>query len=115
LGNHVDHQLVRRAAEKLLANPGITLWYYADYPYASHYDDLLKEIQSKWEQEKVTPVSSRGLEAWQNAVAAYRSQLSTFWQSEEQMRMAIEGYLREMGGIRLWCKKITGVSTILES
>lgn len=100
LGSHVDHQLVRTAAERL----GRPLWYYPDYPYAVRYPGRrTTEQQSGW-QGSVFPVGTDGLDAWQQAVAAHRSQLSTFWPSLEAMRHAIREYWQVHRGIWLWRK-----------
>jgi hypothetical protein len=47
-------------------------------------------------------VSAAGLEAWQAAVAAHASQISTFWPDLEAMRAEIQAYLAGPGGVLLW-------------
>jgi LmbE family N-acetylglucosaminyl deacetylase len=89
LGNHVDHQLVRRAAEAT----GRQLWYYADYPYVD--PPGVGGLASRFQ------VSETGLEKWVEAVSAYSSQISTFWQSRETMRADLLAYGAE--GVQLWC------------
>lgn len=102
LGNHVDHQLVRAAAE--LAQTA--LWYYADYPYAVRTSgdsagNTAGKLNPEW--EKVCfPVSRDGLAAWQDAIACYASQLSTFWGGLTEMQSAIETYWQSGGGTCLW-------------
>ena len=98
LGDHVDHQLTRRAAEQI----GRPLWYYADYPYVLRQPARLEELrQAGWKQETF-PLSAAGLTAWQEAVAAHASQISTFWRNEATMRAAIADYAAQAGGIALW-------------
>ncbi len=96
LGNHVDHQLVRTAAERL----ELDLLYYADYPY------LLDA--PGWEvaqSNAVTyPITEKGIVVWQNSVAAYFSQISTFWRNTSEMALAIQAYAQKMGGVKLWKK-----------
>jgi LmbE family N-acetylglucosaminyl deacetylase len=95
LGDHVDHRLTRAAAERL----GIPLWFYADYPYlleADHWK-ALEKLKST-----VTPLSPEGLRAWQEAVAAHESQISTFWQNMNEMRAAIQSYSHKIGGVKLF-------------
>jgi LmbE family N-acetylglucosaminyl deacetylase len=103
LGGHVDHRLVRRAAERL----GRELYYYADYPYmlesAAEIDQLLS---SGW-RNLHHPISIAGLRAWQQAVAAHKSQISTFWADEKDMKSAIRSDLKRMGGIFMWKKPTT--------
>lgn len=100
LGNHVDHQLTRAAAEHL----GRRLWYYADVPYvAQHGEELLELPKAGW--EAVTfPLSAQAVAAWQAAIAAHASQISSFWPSLEKMRAAMAAYAAENGGLRLWRK-----------
>ncbi|MEW5868059.1 MAG: PIG-L family deacetylase [Chloroflexota bacterium] len=99
LGNHVDHQLTRVAAERL----NRPLWYYADYPYASQQSSQLEELRQQGWQPVRFPVSPDGLRAWQEAVAAHQSQISTFWPDLDSMRAAIQGYWAGAeSGVILW-------------
>jgi LmbE family N-acetylglucosaminyl deacetylase len=98
LGNHIDHQLVRRAADGL----GRPLLYYADYPYTvQDRNDLTPWIHPDW-QTFTQPVSLTGLRAWQDGVAEHDSQISTFWQSVPEMEAALQSYLQAGGGCKLW-------------
>jgi hypothetical protein len=96
----VDHRLTRLAAEKLRR----PLWYYADYPYVIRAEDPLKPFRREGWYSQVFPISEVGLVAWQEAVAAHHSQISTFWQDLDAMRQAIWAYRQSEGGIRLWKK-----------
>jgi LmbE family N-acetylglucosaminyl deacetylase len=103
LGGHVDHLLTRASAELWqLRNTGVRLWYYADYPYAQKDPALIEAVQSQGWLPQVFPVSKDGLEAWIKAVAAYESQISTFWQDFDEMKASLRAYWLDMGGIRLW-------------
>ena len=95
LGNHVDHRLTRAAAEKV----GVPLQYYADYPYVLKVDVSSIATDMKSSKYSLTP---DGMLAWQDAVAAHRSQISTFWRDLDEMRSAIQAYYAQMGGIWLW-------------
>ncbi len=95
LGNHVDHRLTRAAAEK----SGIPLWFYADYPYLLEAGNL-KAVENL--QSTRTPISPDGLLAWQQAIAAHGSQISTFWGNLEEMRAAIQAYSQKMRGVKLF-------------
>jgi LmbE family N-acetylglucosaminyl deacetylase len=98
LGNHVDHYLVRAAAERL----GRPLWYYADYPYAvAAHGELVVKTGENWKKSSFQ-VSRAALDAWQEAVACYVSQISTFWGGDSEMRAALETYWRSGGGSSLW-------------
>lgn len=98
LGGHVDHKLTRAAVEQL----GMSAWYYADYPYILRRpEDLPKLVPPGW-RRVLNPISPPGLQAWQDSVAAHRSQISTFWPDTETMREAVVDYYRQAGGIPLW-------------
>lgn len=98
LGGHIDHHLTRKAAE-LLARP---LWYYADYPYLlQHAGQLHEYIAPDWQIEQIS-ISLNACRAWQDAVACYQSQISTFWASMDEMRNAICHYWQKGGGSTLW-------------
>lgn len=94
IGGHVDHQLTRAAAQKL----GISLWYYADYPYAAH----APIVPPQGAAAHIFPVSATGVAAWQNAVAAHHSQISTFWGNIQAMQNAILVHTQTMQGVKLW-------------
>lgn len=98
LGSHVDHQLTWQAAERL----GMRLWFYADYPYVLKHAPALKELWQQGWRSRSFPVSEAGLAAWQAAVAAHASQISSFWGSLDEMRAAIRSYRAASGGVRLW-------------
>ncbi|GAB4446915.1 MAG: PIG-L family deacetylase [Anaerolineales bacterium] len=100
VGSHVDHVIVRRAAE-LLGRP---LLYDADVPYLqANPADLAPK--SAGMQEKVYTVSEAGLRSWQEAVLAYQSQISSFgpaFDTPEKVRESLQSYWLERKGIRLW-------------
>jgi LmbE family N-acetylglucosaminyl deacetylase len=98
LGNHVDHQLTRLAAEGL----DFTTWYYADYPYVLRCKEKLENMEREGWLSQVFPISQDGLVAWQDSIAAHGSQISTFWKGEREMRLAVSDYLQENNGIWLW-------------
>jgi LmbE family N-acetylglucosaminyl deacetylase len=94
LGDHVDHQLTRNAAEL----SGRPLNYYWDFPYSL-------QVKNPGEGKKI-PAGTRKnhrleraeLDAWQAAIACYSSQISTFWENEIQIRRDLERHLFRMGG-----------------
>lgn len=97
LGGHVDHRLVRAAAERLPNER----WYYADFPYITLHgltDDRF--VESNWKVRKIE-VSDCGLSAWQQAVACFRSQISTFWEDAGSMSAELQNYWSAGGGQRL--------------
>lgn len=102
LGNHVDHRLVRAGAERASAQVGCALLYYPDYPYAVKPDvDWSGKTEPNWRKE-CRDISAQALTAWQEAVACYASQISTFWSGRAEMNAALAAYLQSGGGACLW-------------
>lgn len=102
LGNHVDHQLTRLAAEAT----GIPLYYYADYPYVLNEVAFAERLYQSGFVDEIFPISEAGVQAWQRAIAAHVSQVSTFWPDPDSMHSAIRNYLEDHGGTRLWHYKL---------
>jgi LmbE family N-acetylglucosaminyl deacetylase len=97
VGSHVDHILVRQGAE-LLGRP---LRYDIDVPYIFYRPEELGS-KSAGMSESVQPVSEAGLNAWKEAVLAYKSQLP--WLGEafdtpEKAHESIHSYWARHGGI----------------
>ncbi len=96
IGGHVDHRLTRAAAEAWRDLAGIALAYYEDLPYAA---ELAARSQAAADPavagltagnapplvSHLVPMSAMDLEAKIEAMAAYRSQITTFWSSEDEM------------------------------
>ncbi len=97
LGGHVDHVLVRQAAESLQR----PLLYYADVPYVLNNPQTLEPAVVALESQ-LYPVSETGLEAWLDGVAAYRSQVDSLFKGEGTLSDAIRSYWARESGIRLW-------------
>ena len=97
LGSHVDHVLVRRAVE-LLQRPVL---YDVDIPYLFNSPAELapKTAGMKANTHRIT---AAGLQSWQDAVAAYESQISSLFDSPEDMREKIRQYGSESSGFHLW-------------
>jgi LmbE family N-acetylglucosaminyl deacetylase len=101
VGNHVDHQLTRLAAEQAFAPA--RLEYYEDYPYAQQQPGvvaaLLENRPGMW-TAAVIPVDAVSLRAKFDAVTAYQSQLSTFFRDRADLEAQIGGYMAQIGGER---------------
>lgn len=97
IGWHIDHQVVARATTSLEQK----VWSYADYPYAAALTPARLHWQSHPGRSYLLPVSENGLHYWQESVAAYISQISTFWGGLDQMRAAIAAYWSHGGGSML--------------
>lgn len=97
IGSHVDHFLVRRAVD-LLARPTL---YYADVPYLFKSPAELAAFTAGM-KGNIHRVGEAGLRSWQEAIAAYGSQISSLFKSPEGMREQILQYWSENDGICLW-------------
>jgi LmbE family N-acetylglucosaminyl deacetylase len=102
VGQHVDHQLTRLAAEAAFGKEA--LLYYEDYPYAQQPGKLAQVINSGdrcW-VAKVVAFDARALAAKCAAVAAFRSQVSTFFRDQADLESQVGGYVSAIGGERRW-------------
>jgi LmbE family N-acetylglucosaminyl deacetylase len=100
LGGHVDHILVRQAAESLRR----PLLYYADIPYVLNDPGTLPPAVTTLVSQ-LYPVSETGLAAWLEGVAAYKSQVDSLFKGQGSLFDAIRTYWAREGGIRLWVAK----------
>jgi LmbE family N-acetylglucosaminyl deacetylase len=100
VGQHVDHLLVRAAAERT----GMPLLYYADYPYVLASPEMLAILEGREWKRQAAPISEPGLLAWQAAITAHHSQISTFWKDDREMALALRNYWAGGGG-RLWAAR----------
>jgi len=94
IGHHVDHQLVRRAVAGI-AHPSAC---YEDYPYAADPEKVQAELGTRAACADTVLLDERALAAKVAAIACYRSQLSTFWSSVEEMARQVRAYAVEVGG-----------------
>ena len=97
IGNHPDHVIVRRAAEKT----GHPLCYYADIPYSIWYPEQLAKM-TKGLKTETFPFSEEMLKNWQEAVAAYAAPVEVLFGGEEMMKDALKLYWRANRNIHLY-------------
>jgi LmbE family N-acetylglucosaminyl deacetylase len=97
LGSHVDHVLVRRAAD-LLQRPPL---YDLDIPYLFNSPNELPQ-KTAGMKENIYRITDSGLRSWQDAISTYQSQMSGLFDSPEAMQEKIQQYWSEYMGIRLW-------------
>lgn len=100
-GNHVDHQLVRAAAELAF---GKKLLYYEDYPYVQNEDALeaiLPANRVGW-LNKVVSLDETAVSAKFDAIAAFVSQVSTFFSNRADLEYQVSNYINQVGGERVW-------------
>jgi LmbE family N-acetylglucosaminyl deacetylase len=101
-GHHVDHQLVRLAAERS-ARPD-RLVYYEDYPYVRDETALAAVVPAgsgDW-QAQVVPLTAAAVASKIEAIAAFQSQISTFFNGRADLAAQITNYGQKVGGERLW-------------
>ena len=106
VGNHVDHQLTRAAAERHFDS---RLLYYEDYPYVQRHPELLAPlvpITNGWHAELI-PLTEAALTARTAASRQYRSQISQLFDNEEKMASLIRQQVTGAGGERIWRRSAT--------
>ena len=99
VGSHVDHVLVRQAAE-LLGRP---LIYDIDMPYFLYKSDEFGE-KAAGMKESTHRITEASLERWIEAVVSYKSQLPSLNEvvsTPERARASIRAYWEKWGGVRL--------------
>jgi len=98
IGLHLDHRIVREAAERT----GLPLIYYADFPYAADPAVRWADFVPPLSTAEAYAIDDKSLELWTDAVAAYTSQVSTFWSSIDEMHRSIRSYSGSIPGHTLW-------------
>ena len=97
IGNHIDHRIIEAAIKKL--SP-FSLLFYEDYPY------VVKSNSSPIDYSKLTPhkydLQKENIKTWHAAIAAYQSQISTFWKNPNRMIEEIIEFAGRGGGKNLW-------------
>jgi len=123
VGHHVDHQIVRQIGLDLalgrrqFATPGYrpVVWFYADYPYCESGTAVQEALTVTQAQYTVAAASAApklltehrihlnpdDYAAKCDAIAAYHSQISTFWESAEQMRKQVKQFMQATGNGQL--------------
>jgi LmbE family N-acetylglucosaminyl deacetylase len=97
IGGHVDHRLTRLAAESL----GRSLFFYRDMPYAFRGRLLPAELPEPSGVEYVINLDKAEIDAWNEAVLEYHSQISSFWDSDSAVREELQAYHDAVGGLKL--------------
>jgi LmbE family N-acetylglucosaminyl deacetylase len=100
VGHHVDHLLVRAAAEQVW---GDALRYYEDYPYVQQPGKLDAALADAtgW-RATVIPLDAADLAVKCDAISAFRSQLSTFFADGADLEAQVKGYAAQVGGERTY-------------
>jgi LmbE family N-acetylglucosaminyl deacetylase len=101
VGNHVDHQITRLAAEAALPS---NLIYYEEFPYVlipGAVEAVTGNGDITWAATTIT-LTEAALQAKIGAIAAYESQLSSFFRSREDLDNTVRHYSQTVGGERIW-------------
>ena len=96
VGNHVDHQIVRDWARRVV--PPERLILYEDYPYAHASDQIDALAQALNLVPHIKKVSPSAFQAKFQAILCYASQISTFWRSSDELRANLRAYMERMAG-----------------
>lgn len=100
-GRHVDHLLVRRAAERAFGAGSVEL--YEDYPYARKRWVLVKALGPPWRwRSRVHALGKSALTAKCRAIACYGSQLTAAFADRTDMERQVRSFAARVGGERLW-------------
>ena len=101
VGGHVDHRLLRAAAEQAF---GTALLYFEEYPYsrlgAAAVEPTLGDLAA-W-RHALVPLAAGDIERKVAAIAAYRSQVPHLFGGRGELERAVAAQAREIGGERLW-------------
>jgi LmbE family N-acetylglucosaminyl deacetylase len=112
-GHHVDHQIVRAAAA-ILEQEGVPVAFYEDYPYAREAGAVEQALgdRAAW-RPRTAHISVDDLAAQIEAIAQYRSQISSFWDDSADMAHSVREYAVTVGrgrpGERYWRRLGHGV------
>jgi LmbE family N-acetylglucosaminyl deacetylase len=94
IGNHVDHQIVRLAAEA----SGQPLIYYEDFPYTADPDMRQAVLNEERWRAQVVALSEEALQARIAAISCYDSQLAALnWADADTMAIAVRAYAHIVG------------------
>jgi LmbE family N-acetylglucosaminyl deacetylase len=105
LGGHVDHRLVRQAAE-VWGAPEAELVYYEDYPYAERAEALTAVLgDGNWWRAETVSLDKAALAIKTSAVVSYRSQISTFFHDPDEMALRLRTYAQTVSGGKGWAER----------
>ncbi|NDJ86281.1 MAG: hypothetical protein GYB66_10375 [Chloroflexi bacterium] len=116
-GNHVDHQIVRLLALRAaIGQPPAEMWFYEEYPYSAETDEvnfahagqkgrlsgagavqLAIQTLPAPVAARTIPLAAEHLNAKIEAIAKYRSQITTFWSGPSEMATSVRSYAQSVG------------------
>lgn len=105
VGGHVDHLLVRAAAERV----GRELAYYEEFPYVAWKWLALRQTLGRpadWSAEAIALTPDQ-FERKVAAITAYASQVPAMFHTEARLRKQLRRHDRKAGGERIWRARAT--------
>lgn len=103
IGRHVDHIIVREAAESLHR----PLVYIADIPYVLNHPGELEPSVTGLQRRRAA-VSQVAFTCWIEAIECYASQVDSVFGSHEDMRVRMQAFWEEQHGIDTWTVPMPG-------
>ena len=105
-GHHVDHQIVRNWGIILKQYyPWVALKFYEEYPYTQEAQavdkalSILQQLQSMLRLKlEVISLAETDIQGKLDAIACYKSQISSFWTDQQHMESATRQSLLAAGG-----------------
>lgn len=101
IGGHVDHRLVRAAAERCAKNAQVEFVYYEDFPYNRRRLNRLRALGMPWQRRLVAAtvqLEASDLEQKIQAIAAYGSQIDPLFGDLTGLAAAVHGDAKRCGG-----------------
>jgi LmbE family N-acetylglucosaminyl deacetylase len=103
VGGHVDHRLVRAAAER----SGRDVAFYEEFPYSEWKWFAVRralERPREWTGESL-PLSATLADVKRDAILAYRSQVGALFRGEGRLARQLRRHARRAGGERIWRRR----------
>ncbi len=109
VGNHVDHQIVHKAAW-ILHLAGYTVFFYEDYPYIARDPDGLELAlgrggRTAWRSHLIS-FDEASMTAKVEAVRAYRSQTGILFGAEADIKPALLGHTHRTAGPAAYAERL---------
>jgi len=100
VGGHVDHRLLRAAAERATREVA----FYEDFPYVEWKWNALSRALGRWKdwEEEVLELTPELLERRAEAIEAYASQLPALFRTPARLRKQLRRAARRARGERIW-------------
>jgi LmbE family N-acetylglucosaminyl deacetylase len=106
VGNHVDHQLVRDMGKSIAQwRPNNPIYFYEDFPYTLKGQTAINKCVAEMDIDLMRvlhPIDNPAIDAKIAAVSRYKSQISSFWDSENKMAREIRAFINQVGGEGEW-------------